>query len=141
LNRRRLTALIAAASAVAMMLPAAPAGAAPTAQKSGEELVTIVTTGKLKIKSAMVVQYTCGADCSLVASAEFVIPGPNTTAPDATGVFSAGALVEDQLTPNKALRSFMKKNIKKSKLRIEVTATNVLTGEVDVDSNTFKLKK
>ena len=140
MSRRRLTALASAAAAIALLAPAAQAGAGPAANASGEEQLQYLTTGKLKVSSQINIQYICAANCSVTSTIEFVIPGPNFSPPPLSGSFAGGTVIQEELTPNKSLRSFIKKNKKKSKLRSEVTATNLLTGEIDTDSQTFKFK-
>jgi hypothetical protein len=146
LTRRRLTAIVSTAGlAVALLFPATPAGAGgPTAQKSGEELLTYLTTGKLKVKSSLKYLVQCGApapaNCFMEARSVIVLKGPNLKV-SSSGVFPAGSVVEVFIDINKPVRSAIKANLKKSKLRTTVSATNDLTGEVDEDSVTFKFKK
>ncbi|CAN5566490.1 hypothetical protein BH20ACT15_BH20ACT15_16340 [soil metagenome] len=44
------------------------------------------------------------------------------------------------LKPNGPLRKAIKANKGKAKLRTKIVATNVATGEVDVDRRTYKFK-
>jgi hypothetical protein len=144
MTHRRLTALAAAASAVAILVPAAPAGAGPTANKSGEELVSYLTTGKLKVKNPFSYQFLCGApagaSCVSEVRAEIVIPGPNLSV-SSGGVIPAGVIGVHEIDTNKVVRKVIRDNIKKAKLRTTVIGTNSLTGEVDTDQQTFKFKK
>jgi hypothetical protein len=141
LTRRRLTALAAAASAVAILVPAAPAGAGPTAQKSGEELVQILTTGKLKVRSDVKVTALCAANCQISGQLTLKAKGPNASffLPPITLV--AGQTAEAVLSLNKGARRIIKEQIKTTKLKAEFTAQNSLTGEIDVDEKTFKFKR
>lgn len=125
----------------AVLVPAASAGGAPKANASGEELVSYVTDGKLEVGGSITFQVVCGANCSLTSDIEIVLPGPNAKLPQLTGTFAAFSPLDVVVELNKPARQAIKKNIKKVKLRSDVTATNLVTGEVDADSNTFKLKK
>lgn len=141
MTRRRLTALTAAVAAIAVLAPIQTAGAGPTAQASGEELITVLTTGKLKVKSEIRYQVVCPVDCSISAENTFVIKGPNVSSSIPAATFPANTVAEAVLTPNKTLRNVIKDDLKKSKLRVEVTAVNIQTGEIDIDEVTFKFKK
>lgn len=138
---RRSTAAIVAATAAALLLWAAPAGAgSPKAKASGEELITYLTKGKLKPGKRIAYDVVCAADCSLTATSTLVLKGPNLGPVAASGQFPAGQVAESFLKPNKAARSAIKRNTRSAKLRTAVTATNLLTGETDTDRRTFRFK-
>lgn len=135
------TAAIVAATAAALLLWAAPAGAgSPKAKASGEELITYLTKGKLKPGKRIAYDVVCAADCSLTATSTLVLKGPNLGPVAASGQFPAGQVAESFLKPNKAARSAIKRNTGSAKLRTAVTATNLLTGETDTDRRTFRFK-
>lgn len=135
------TAAIVAATAAALLLWAAPAGAgSPKAKASGEELITYLTKGKLKPGKRIAYDVVCAADCSLTATSTLVLKGPNLGPVAASGQFPAGQVAESFLKPNKAARSAIKRNTRSAKLRTAVTATNLLTGETDTDRRTFRFK-
>jgi hypothetical protein len=145
LIRRRSTALLTLAAAGALLIPATPAGAGdPTARTSGEELVSFITTGKLKVKSPLKYQLVCGApspaNCAITVEAEIVLKGPNLTVSN-SGVLVSGQIGIHEISINKGVRNAIKDNLKSSKLRATVDATNTLTGEVDSDTSTFKFKR
>lgn len=135
------TAAIVAATAAALLLWAAPAGAgSPKAKASGEELITYLTKGKLKPGKRIAYDVVCAADCSLTATSTLVLKGPNLGPVAASGQFPAGQVAESFLKPNRAARSAIKRNTRSAKLRTAVTATNLLTGETDTDRRTFRFK-
>lgn len=154
--RSKLTTAIAAAAAAALLVPAvagasggaslAPAGAGtPTATASGEELVTYQTLGKLKVDKRVTYLIACGAPagqtCSFEVTNTIVLPGPNVTLHTSGGPFVSGQLVEVFIQLNKGARRAIVASGKKAKLRSEVTATNVNTGEVDFDEGVFRFKR
>jgi hypothetical protein len=156
--RSKLTTAIAAAIAAALLVPAAagagangtvslaPAGpGSPTATASGEELVTYQTFGKLRLDKRVTYLITCGAPagqvCGFEVTNEIVLKGPNVTLATSGGPFASGQLVEVFIELNKNARNAIRASGKKAKVRSEVTATNLNTGEVDFDSATFKFKR
>jgi hypothetical protein len=144
LTRPVRTALATAATLAALLVPAASAGAGPAANKSGEELVTYLTTGKIKVKNPISFQILCGApapaNCLVQVEAEIKVPGPNPQFSD-VGTLLPGQVGIFEISVSKGARTFIKDNLKKSKLTATVTATNSVSGEVDVDGETFKFKK
>ena len=146
MGRQGRTALAGAAAVAVLLIPAASAGAGPTAKASGEELVGYYTDGKIKAAKAMRYQIFCGAPatafCEMSASTKLVVKGGRNAGPlSSSGVFSGGTAVEVTFKVNKRAKRFIRRNIKRVKLRTEISATNLTTGEVDTDSETFKLKK
>ena len=145
MSGRLRTSLASGAAIAALLIAAVPAGAgSPTATASGEELVSFLTTGKLKVKNPLSFSFVCGApapaNCLVQVEAVIKVPGPNPK------LSSAGSLLPGQvgifeISVNKGARELIKDNLKKSKLQASVTATNSLTGEVDVDEQSFKFKK
>jgi hypothetical protein len=124
------------------LAPTAGAGSSgPTATASGEDLVSYVTTGKLKLAKRLVYQFTCSANCSVTATATFVLRGPNYFPGSVTGSLGAGQVGGHELRPNKPLRRAIRRDLKPSKLRTEITATNLATGETDTDTRTFRFKR
>jgi hypothetical protein len=156
--RSKLTTAIAAAVAAALLVPAAAAAGAsgtvslapaaagsPTATASGEELVTYQTFGKLKLAKRVEYLIQCGAPvgqvCGFEVTNEIVLNGPNATLETSGGPFPSGQLVEVFIELNKGARNAIKASGKKAKVRSEVTATNLNTGEVDFDTGTFRFKR
>ena len=138
---RRRTALATAATA-ALLLTAAPAGAGSTnATASGEELLTYLTGGKLKPSKRFAYQVICAADCSLSATAKVKVKGGSLGPIVSTAVFPANQVAEAFIKPNKNLRNAIKANIRTARLITKVTATNLATGEVDVDTRTYRFKR
>ena len=123
-----------AAMAAAVLAMAAPASA-------GEDLVSYLTKGKLKVAKKVRYRFVCSADCQVTATSSVLLKGPDVPPVVNTGAFSAGESVAAELTMNKALRNSIKDHIGASKLRTEVKATNTATGETDKDTRTFKFKK
>ena len=128
----------------AMMVPAAlaaPAAAvSPTVAAAAEDLSFYLTKGKLKPSKRISYRAACSADCRLSVSTTLILKGPNLGPASDAGLFSAGQVAEPFVKPNKAARSLIKANIGASKLRTSITATNIVTGEVDTDRRTFKFK-
>ena len=79
--------------------------------------------------------------CNVKADVSIALPGPNfnTTPVTATNV-AAGQVLEDKLKPNGPLLDAIKADKGRAKLQATLTATNVATGEIDVDKATFKFK-
>jgi hypothetical protein len=145
LNRRRSTALVTLAAAGALLILATPAGAGgPTAHSSGEELISFLTTGKIKAKSPLKYEFICGApapaNCAVNVRAEIVIKGPNVNVTN-SGVLVAGQIGIHEIEISGGLKRAIRDKIKSSKLRATVTANNTTTGEVDEDTATFKFKR
>jgi hypothetical protein len=133
--------LAAPASAAAPIAGITPVGqAGPVAGKSGEELVSYLTVGKLKPGKRIAYRVVCSADCQLTATSTLVLKGPNLGPVSSTGTFPAGVIAEAFLKPNKPARAAIKAHIGSSKLRTSVSATDLATGEVDTDKRTFKFK-
>lgn len=143
MNRRH--GLLAIVAALALLVPAATAGAGPAANKAGEELVFYETTGKLKLGKQVEYRIACGAPagqfCQLEVTNELKLKGPDLGPLTSTGVFPGGQAVEVFIKLNKGARFAVKRKIKAAKLASTITATNLTTGEVDVDDQTFRLKK
>jgi hypothetical protein len=122
------------AAVLALLAMAAPASA-------GEELLTYLTKGKIKIGKRMDFQVVCSADCQVTSTTTVVLPGRDLGPIQASDVFAAGEVAESFLKPNKPARQAMAESVGKSKLRTSVLATNIATGETDTDKRTFKLKR
>lgn len=131
-----------AIATVALLAPlGSTAGADPQAQKSGEEIVRYVTKGKLKVAKNVKYRFVCGVTCNVKVDATVVLPGPNFRSPPIRGTnFPAGVVLEDILKPNGPLLKAIKANKRKAKLRTKVTATDVATGQVDVDKRTYRFR-
>lgn len=120
----------------------APSGAAsPRAQTSGEELVSYLTKGKLKLAKRIQYSFVCSVNCQVTATASVKVKGPDPSPQSNTGQFSAGLEVAQFLTPNKPLRNAIKDHIGAAKLVTEITARDLATGETDTDRRTFRFKK
>jgi hypothetical protein len=141
----RRTSLIAVLAALALLVPATTAGAGPAANKSGEELITYLDTGKLKVDERISFFVFCGAPagsgCLVEATMTLKLPGPDVRPGPLSGSAAAQTEVEVYLEPNRAARKIIRAAGKKARMVTEVTATNAITGEVDTDSHTFRLKK
>lgn len=140
---RRPAALAGTAIALAALL--APIGssavAEPQAEKAGEEIVRYLTKGKLKAAKKITYRFVCGVTCNVKVDATVVLPGPNFRPPPVSGTnFAPGVALEDKLKPNGPLLKAIKRNKRKAKLRTKITATDVATGQVDVDKRTYRFK-
>ena len=123
-----------ALAAAAVLAMAAPASA-------GEDLVSYLTKGKLKVKREVKYRFVCSADCQVTVTSKLAIKGPDIAPLTNTGQFAAGSPVVALVEMNKPLRSSIKDHIGASKLRTEVSATNIATGETDTDRRAFRFKK
>lgn len=145
MSRLGRSALAATAATAVMLLPAASAGAGPTAKASGEELVTYLTTGKLKVSKNIGYLVLCGAPagstCQLETESKLKGKGFKTGTIRLSGAPVGGQAVEVRLTVSKRARKAMRGAIGSAKLITKVTATNLTTGEVDEDTQTFRFKK
>jgi len=141
-GRRTILAVVAG---LALLVPAANAGAGPAAKKSGEELVVYQTTGKLKLGKRIAYLIACGAPagqfCQLEVTNELKLKGPDLGPLTSSGVFPGGQVVEVFIKLNKGARVAAKRKIRAAKVASTITATNLTTGEIDVDEQTFRLKK
>jgi len=143
MNRRHSA--LAIVAALALLVPAATAGAGPAANKSGEELVVYQTTGKLELGKKITYQIACGAPagqfCQLEVTNKLKLKGPDLGPLTSTGDFPGGQAIEVFIELNKGARLAAKRKIKAAKVASTITATNLTTGEVDFDEQTFRLKK
>jgi hypothetical protein len=124
---------------VAVVAAASLALAAPAS--AGEDLVTYLTTGKLKPSKRIAFQVVCNANCQLTVTSTLVLKGPDLPPVSSSRVFAAGEIAEAFLKPNKPARNAIKEHIGISKLRTSVTATETATGVTDTDNRTYKFKK
>jgi hypothetical protein len=131
---------VAAIAALGLMATPVGVGAEPTATASGEELVRYLTTGKLKPGKRIAYQVVCGADCEVTATTTLVLKGPDVGPVQVAAQFAPQEIAEAFIKPNKAARAAIKADIGASKLRTEVTARNLATGEIDTDTRTFRFK-
>lgn len=139
---RRGTAGVVAVLVAAAMVLAAPASAgSPRAKAAGEELLTYLTKGKLKVGKRIAYRVVCSVDCQLTATSTLIVKGGQVGPVSSTASFPAGQVAEAYLKPNKPARNAIKDNIGAAKLRTSVTATSVATGEADTDKRTYKFKK
>lgn len=138
---RRGTAAIVAAFAATMLVVGPAAAGEPTAQKSGEELVSYLTKGKLKPAKRISYKIVCNADCSVTATSKLKLSGPDIGPVSNSGSFPAGTIIEVKLTLNKAAKSAIRENIGAAKLVTSVTATDLTTAETDTDKRNFKFKR
>jgi hypothetical protein len=139
--RRVMTATAAAAATAALLGPAATATADPQAKAAGEEVISFVTKGKLKLGKTISYQFVCGVACNVKADVSIALPGPNFNSTPVTATnIPAGQVLEDKLKPNGPLLKAIKADKGRAKLQATITGTNVATGEVDVDKASFKFK-
>lgn len=143
MNRR--TSLLAVFAALALLVPATTAGAGPAANKSGEELVSYLDTGKLELGKRITYLIACGApagqSCQISVSNELKLKGPDLGPISSEAPFPGGTTVEVFIELNKGARIAAKRKISAAKVVSTITATNLTTGEIDVDEQTFRLKK
>jgi len=133
----RVTALVAASAL--LLLPAAGATGAPTAQKSGA-IINYLTTGKLKISKKIVVPFQCAVQCDVVST--LTIKGPGVKGSDTeTGTLGAGVPSGHFIKPSGTLLKLMRANVGKFKIVSNATATDPATGATDQISHAFKLKR
>ena len=130
------------AAMAALMVAATPAGAgSPEAGASADHLLTYLTGGKLKPGKRIAYQVVCSANCTLTASTKLKLKGPDIGPISSTATFNANVVAEAFIKPNKAARNAIKANIGAAKLVTEVTATDLTTGEIDVDNRTYRFKR
>jgi hypothetical protein len=132
--KRRVTASVIGIAALVASLGAAPAVA------ETDTLLAYLTVGKLKPGKRISYQVVCNANCSVTASSTLLLKGPNLGPVTSSGTFAAGQVIEVFLKPNKPARAAIKRNIKASKLRTRLNATNLTTGETDADARTFRFR-
>lgn len=117
--------------------PAAPP-ATPTGPPAAEDLLSYVTTGKLKLGKRIAYRLMCSAECQVTATSILVLRGPNVGPVADTGAFPGGEIIEAFLRPNKSARRAIRRHIGASKLRTSVTATDPATGLSDTDTRVFR---
>lgn len=151
--KRRLALLATTAAALGLAIPAG-AGAGSDAQAggemkivgqlgaktAGEELVTYVTSGKLKVTKVIRYRVVCAADCNITTVSRLKLKGPDLPPVRLAGAFPAGSIIEVSLKPNGPALKALKANVGAAKMVTKATATNVATGEVDSDARNFKFK-
>jgi hypothetical protein len=142
--RRR--ALLAILAAFALLVPVSSAGAGPAANRSGEELVSYLETGKLEANRTITFDLLCGAPagqaCQITVRTKLTIKGIGSVGPlESSLPFAGGQGGTYTLKVSKRDKGIIRQNVKRSRLITEVTATNLTTGEIDVDEQTFRLKK
>ena len=138
---RVITATAAIVATAALLGTSATATADPQAKAAGEEVISFVSNGKLKLGKTITYQFVCGVGCNVKADVSIALPGPNFTAAPVTATnVPAGQVLEDKLKPNGPLIKAIKADKGRAKLQATITGTNVATGEVDVDKRTFKFK-
>lgn len=136
-----ITVTAAAAATAALLGPAASATADPQATAAGEEVISFVSKGKLKLGKTIRYQFVCGVACNVKADVSIALPGPNFNSTPVTAAnVPAGQVLEDKLKPNGPLLDAIKADKGRAKLQATLTGTNVATGEIDVDKATFKFK-
>jgi len=145
MRRRTTPAIAAAALIVALLVPASQAGAGPAANASGEELISYLTGGKLKVKKKIKYLILCGApagqSCQVEVSNKLKLKGPDVGPISSSAPFPGGQAIEVFIRLNKGARRAARAKIGAAKVVSEITATNLTTGEADTDRETFRLKK
>lgn len=132
---------MAAASAALLVVAVPPATAGSPQATASDHFLTFLTDGKLKVRKRLAFQVVCNADCNLSATTKLKLKGPDLGPVTSTATFPAGVVAEAFLKPNQAARNAIKAKIGAARLITEVTATNVLTGEVEILRRTFKFKR
>ncbi len=141
----RRNGLLAIVAALALLVPASTAGAGPAATKSGEELITYLDTSKLELNKRINYLIACGApagqNCQIEVTNELKLKGPDLGPLTTSGVFPGGQVVEVFIELNKGARVAARRKLSAAKVASTITATNLTTGEIDVDEQTFRLKR
>jgi hypothetical protein len=123
----------------ALLLPAASAVGAPTAQKSGA-IINYLTTGKLKIAKRIIVPFQCSVNCDVVST--LTVKGPFVHGSDTEqGSLQAGVPAGHFIKPSGGLLKLMKASPGRYKIISNITATDPATGATDPISHVFKLKR
>ena len=138
---RRRARIAAATVAIAGMLSAAPgAAAAPTASKSADTLIAYGAQKKLKIGKRITFSVTCAVNCN--ARAVAVVSGPGKVPKIVvSGALPAATSIPVILTPNGALLKAFKASPGRFVIKTKISATDPATGETDVDTRNFRLKR
>ncbi len=139
--KRRIATAALAASMLAALGSAVPAGAGQTATKADETLVRYLTKGKLKADGNISYKVVCAVDCKLKLDVALLLPGKDFSPKPIGGNVAAGNVISDQIKPNGPLLKRIRDKIGRVKLRSTITATDLVTGEVDRDNRVFKLKR
>jgi hypothetical protein len=136
----RSAALVAVAGVLAVSGSAAAAAGGPVAQKSGA-IVNYLTTGKLKIKKTMRVEFQCAVTCDAVASINLKGPGVKGSPATGSGTLPAGAIAQSTIKPSGDLQRVMRAFPARYKIVSNVTVTDPATGATDAISHVFKVKR
>ncbi|HEY6638550.1 MAG TPA: hypothetical protein VIZ61_12775 [Solirubrobacterales bacterium] len=108
----------------------------------GEDLLSYVTTSKLKLKKRIAYRFVCSTECQVTATTTLVLRGPDVGPIVDTDLFPAGQVIEVFLKPNKSARKSIRRHIGASKLRTSVTAVNPSPyGETDTDTRIFRFRR
>ena len=128
--------------AVILVIAASPRAVAQTSVYGEDDaLLSYVTVGKLKLGKRISYRFVCSAQCQVTATSILVLRGPDIGPVVDTGSFPAGEIIEAFLKPNKSARRAIRRNIRASKLRTSVTATNPTTGATDTDTRVFRFRR
>ncbi len=130
MKRGAITAVTTLVAAAAIFAPQASAA---------ETLINFVGPKKLKVQKSIGYEFVCSVACN-VAVADVLI-GPGLRDPHSvTGSLEAGAKGGFGGKPNGPLLKELRDNPGRYKLAVTLTATDALTGEIDVDKRTYKFK-
>lgn len=124
----------------ALALAIAALAAAPAS--AGNGLLAYVSPSPLKLEQRISYEVSCSASCSLTATNQLLVPGPDappaTVGPDTFGP-AVNAVPYLQLT--KRATKVLRHNAKKVRLKSTIEATNLDTGVTDTISQTFRFKR
>ena len=137
--KRRATTLLVSAAAVAGFA-AGPLTVPAAAQVTNEALISYVGPKKLKIGKKITYGIVCASDCN-VTVVDITLGPKFKDADKLSGQLTATIPAGVTLTPNGPLLKALKAFPGRFKIKSTVTATNPVTGEVDTDKRTFRLKR
>ncbi|MGZ5340509.1 MAG: hypothetical protein ACXWED_03770 [Solirubrobacterales bacterium] len=126
--------VIAAAAGLALLAPAASAA-------DNDALITYSGPVKLKVQKRIAYPVVCSANCQVTATTTLLLPGPDLGPVVVPGSLTAGASAEPFVVLNKAALRNVRNNVGRARLRTQIDATNVTTGDTDTDTRVFRFHR
>jgi hypothetical protein len=138
---KKLSSVIVIAALVAAAAPSAGGVASQPHATASSGFVQIGGPKRLHARKKLKVPVTCSVDCYLRARFTLVLPGPNVGPQVVTGTLHPGIRKALFITLNGPALRALKDNIRRSKLKVRVKATDLATGEIATDFKIFRFKR
>jgi hypothetical protein len=138
---RKFTVLLTiVALGVALPASATAGGQVDTQPKLRLKLTTPDGKKKVKVAKKLKVISSCSKDCGLTAKIKLITPASNVNG-TLSSVVPANKIYQMHLKLTGFGLRYLKKNYRKSRLKVKLTAVDVLTGDKVIKSKTFRFRK